>query len=67
MSANFNENNAAVLVDGMVLLFETSVEKLVLGYYYRRRVQERYDKLYGAGCGIEGGFEEAKGGEERAT
>ena len=55
MSANFNENNAAVLVDGMVLLFETSVEKLVLGYYYRRRVQERYDKLYGAGCGIERG------------
>ena len=54
MPVDVNKNNAAVPVDGMVLLFETNVEKLVLGYYYRRRrVQERYDKLYGAGCRIE--------------
>ncbi len=37
-----------MLVDGIAFLFETSTEKLILGYYYRRkRVQERYDKLYG--------------------
>ena len=43
-----NENNVAVLVDGVAHLFETNTEKLVLGYYYRRkRIQERYDKLYG--------------------
>jgi len=54
LPVDVNKNNAAVPVDGMVLLFETNVEKLVLGYYYRRRrVQERYDKLYGAGCRIE--------------
>jgi len=42
LPVDVNKNNAAVPVDGMVLLFETNVEKLVLGYYYRRRrVQER--------------------------
>ncbi|OYT51216.1 MAG: transposase [Desulfurococcales archaeon ex4484_204] len=48
LSVDVNENNATVLVDGIAYLFETNMEKLVLGYYYRRkRVQERYDKLYG--------------------
>lgn len=43
-----NENNVTILVDGVAYLFETGMEKLVLGYYYRRkRVQERYDRLYG--------------------
>ena len=43
-----NENNVTILVDGIAYLFETSMERVVLGYYYRRkRVQERYDKLYG--------------------
>ncbi len=43
-----NENNATILVDGIAYLFETNAEKLVLGYYYRRkRIQERYDNLYG--------------------
>ncbi len=43
-----NENNVAILVDGVAYLFETNTEKLVLGYYYRRkRVQEKYDRLYG--------------------
>ena len=37
-----------MLVDGVAYLFETNAEKLVLGYYYRRkRIQERYDRLYG--------------------
>ena len=43
-----NENNVAILVDSIAYLFETDIEKLVLGYYYRRkRIQERYDKLFG--------------------
>lgn len=43
-----NENNIAVLINGEVHLFETNMEKLVLGYYHRRkRVQEKYAKLYG--------------------
>ncbi|RLG80549.1 MAG: transposase [Thermoprotei archaeon] len=48
LPVDVNENNITVLVDGIAYLFETNTEKLVLGYYYRRkRVQERYDKLYG--------------------
>ena len=45
---DINENNVTILVDGIAHLFETDTEKLVLGYYYRRkRIQEKYDKLYG--------------------
>jgi len=48
LSVDVNENNVTVLVDGIAYLFETNTEKLVLGYYYRRKsIQERYDKLYG--------------------
>jgi len=48
LSVDVNENNVTVLVDGVAYLFETNTEKLVLGYYYRRkRIQEKYDKLYG--------------------
>ena len=48
LPVDVNENNITMLVDGVAYLFETNVEKLVLGYYYRRkRIQERYDKLYG--------------------
>jgi len=48
LSVDVNENNVAMLVDGVAYLFETNTEKLVLGYYYRRKkVQEKYDKLYG--------------------
>ncbi|MCE4625909.1 MAG: IS200/IS605 family accessory protein TnpB-related protein [Desulfurococcales archaeon] len=37
-----------MLADGIAFLFETNTKKLVLGYYYRRKkLQERYDKLYG--------------------
>ena len=48
LPVDVNENNVTILVDGIAYLFETSTEKLVLGYYYRRKsIQERYDKLYG--------------------
>jgi len=48
LTVDVNENNVTMLVDGVAYLFETNTEKLVLGYYYRRkRIQERYDKLYG--------------------
>ncbi len=48
LSVDVNENNVTVLVDGVAYLFETNMEKLVLGYYYRRKkIQEKYDKLYG--------------------
>ena len=48
LPVDVNENNVTMLVDGIAYLFETNTEKLVLGYYYRRRkIQEKYDKLYG--------------------
>ncbi len=48
LPVDVNENNVTMLVDGVAYLFETNAEKLVLGYYYRRkRIQERYDRLYG--------------------
>jgi len=48
LPVDVNENNVTMLADGVASLFETGTEKLVLGYYYhRKRVQERYDKLYG--------------------
>jgi IS605 OrfB family transposase len=53
ISVDVNENHAAVLVDGKVYLFETGFRDIVLGYYYRRRrVQEKYDKLYGVNCRV---------------
>jgi len=43
-----NENNVTVLLDGYPYLLETNTRDVVLGYYYRRkRIQEKYDKLYG--------------------
>ena len=51
VAVDVNENSVAVLVEGEVYLFETKFKDIVLGYYYRRkRVQEKYDKLYGARC-----------------
>jgi len=48
LSIDVNENNVTMLVDGIAYLLETDTEKLVLGYYYRRKkIQERYDKHYG--------------------
>jgi IS605 OrfB family transposase len=55
ISIDVNENHVAVLVDGRVFLFETGFRDIVLGYYYRRkRIQERYDKLYGVNCRVKG-------------
>jgi IS605 OrfB family transposase len=48
VSVDVNEDNVTVLIDGVAYLFETNIGRVVLGYYYRRkRVQERYDKVYG--------------------
>ncbi|MCD6428312.1 MAG: transposase, partial [Desulfurococcales archaeon] len=48
LSVDVNESNVTVLVDGVAYLFETNTEKLVLGYHYhRKRIQEKYDRLYG--------------------
>ncbi|GBF09806.1 transposase [Aeropyrum pernix] len=48
LPVDVNENSLAMLVDGIAYLFETDMKRLVLGYYYsRKRIQEKYDKLYG--------------------
>jgi len=53
ISVDVNENHVAVLIDGKVYLFETGFRDIVLGYYYRRkRVQEKYDRLYGVNCRV---------------
>jgi IS605 OrfB family transposase len=53
ISVDVNENHVAVLVNGVVYLFETGFRDMVLGYYYRRkRVQGKYDKLYGVNCRV---------------
>ena len=53
ISVDVNENHVAVLIDDKAFLFETGFRDMVLGYYYRRkRIQERYDKLYGVNCRV---------------
>jgi len=48
LPVDVNENNVTVLVDGLAYLLETSTRDIILGYYYRRkRIQEKYDRLYG--------------------
>jgi len=48
LPVDVNENNVTILVDGTAYLLETDTEELVLGYHYRRkRIQGKYDKLYG--------------------
>jgi len=43
-----NENSVSALIDGAAYLLETNTRGIVLGYYYRRRrIQEKYDALYG--------------------
>jgi len=50
ITVDVNENAEAVLIDGVVYLFETGLSRVTLGYYYRRRsVQEKYDRVYGPG------------------
>jgi hypothetical protein len=54
-AVDVNEDHVAVLVDDKVYLFETGFRDIVLGYYYRRkRVQEKYDKLYGVNRRVKG-------------
>jgi len=49
-TVDVNEDAEAVLIDGVVYLFETDLSRITLGYYYRRKsVHERYDKVYGPG------------------
>ncbi len=50
ITVDVNEDAEAVLIDGIVYLFETGLSRVTLGYYYRRRsVQEKYDRAYGPG------------------
>jgi len=50
ITVDVNEDAEAVLIDSVVYLFETDLSRVTLGYYYRRkRVQERYDRVYGPG------------------
>jgi len=50
ITVDVNEDAEAVLIDGLVYLLETDLSRVTLGYYYRRkRVQERYDRVYGLG------------------
>jgi putative transposase len=51
VAIDVNENNVAVLINGKAYLLETNIERITLGYYYRRkRVQKKYDKICSAGC-----------------
>jgi len=53
VSVDVNENHVAMLADDKAYLFETGFRDIVLGYYYRRkRIQEKYDKLYGVNCRV---------------
>jgi len=57
ISVDVNENSVSVLVDGNAYLFETNTKDIVLGYYYRRRrVQEKYDRLYGVRSRVKRGI-----------
>jgi len=48
ITVDVNESSEAVLIDGVVYLLETDLSEVTLGYYYRRkRVQEKYDEVYG--------------------
>jgi transposase, IS605 OrfB family, central region len=50
ITVDVNEDAEAVLIDGIVYLLETDLSRVTLGYYYRRkRVQEKYDRVYGPG------------------
>jgi len=50
VTVDVNENAEAVLIDGIVYLFETDLSRVTLGYYYRRKsIQEKYGKAYGPG------------------
>ena len=51
IAVDVNENNVAVLLDGKAYLLETNIERITLGYYYRRkRIQKKYDKICNVKC-----------------
>jgi len=67
ITVDVNEDAEAVLIDGIVYLFETGLSRVTLGYYYRRkRVQEKYDKVYGPGSRPERRMFKRLGNNEKA-
>jgi len=44
LPVDINENNVTVLIDSAAYLFETGVEKTVLGYHYRRKKIQENDR-----------------------
>jgi len=51
IAVDVNENNVAVLINRKAYLLETNIERITLGYYYRRkRIQKKYDKIRGVKC-----------------
>jgi len=67
ITVDVNENAEAVLIDDVVYLFETDLSRVTLGYYYRRkRVQEKYDRIYGPGSRPARRVFRRLGGNERA-
>jgi len=67
ITVDVNEDAEAALIDGVVYLFETDLSRVTLGYYYRRkRVQEKYDKVYGPGSRPERRVFRRLGSNERA-
>jgi len=67
ITVDVNENAEAVLVDSVVYLLETDLSRITLGYYYRKkRVQERYDRVYGPGSRPERKIFKSLRGNERA-
>ncbi|MFP3321268.1 MAG: transposase [Acidilobus sp.] len=67
ITVDVNEDAEAVLIDGVVYLFETDLSRVTLGYYYRRRsVQEKYDSVYGPGSRPERRVLKRLGNNEKA-
>jgi IS605 OrfB family transposase len=67
ITVDVNEDAEAVLIDGIVYLFETGLSRVTLGYYYRRRsVQEKYDSVYGPGSRPERRVLKRLGNNEKA-
>ncbi|MEM0439180.1 MAG: transposase [Sulfolobales archaeon] len=51
VAVDVNENNVAALINRKAYLLETNIERITLGYYYRRkRVQKKYDKICNVKC-----------------
>jgi putative transposase len=51
IAVDVNENNVAMLINRKAYLLETNIERITLGYYYRRkRIQKKYDKICGVKC-----------------